>query len=43
MKIEDEDQAVKLLSSLPKSYEHFEDVMLYRRMQTLIVEEVNAD
>ena len=42
VKIEDEDQAVKLLSSLPKSYEHFVDAILYGRMQTLTMEEVKA-
>ena len=42
VKIEDEDQAVTLLSSLPKSYEHFVDAMLYRPMQTLTMEEVKA-
>ena len=42
VKIKDENQAVKLLSSLPKSYEHFIDAMLYGRMQTLTMEEVKA-
>ena len=35
VKIEDEDQAVKLLSSLPKSYEQFVYSMLHGRIQTL--------
>ena len=42
VKIKDEDQAIKLLSSLPNSYENFMDVMLYGRMQTLTMEEVKA-
>ena len=42
VKIEDKDQVVKLLSSLPKSYEHFVDVMMYGRMQTLTMDEVKA-
>ena len=42
VKIEDEDQAVKLLSSLPKSYKYFVNAMLYGRMQTLTMEEVKA-
>ena len=42
VKIEDKDQSIKLLSSLPKSYELFLDAMLYGGMQTLIMEEVNA-
>ncbi|PON77883.1 hypothetical protein PanWU01x14_022370 [Parasponia andersonii] len=42
VKIDDEDQAVKLLSSLPKSYEHFVDAMLYGREQKLTLEEVQS-
>lgn len=39
--MEEEDQAIILLSSLPKTYEHFVDTMLYGK-QTMTLSEVNA-
>ena len=39
--IEEEDQAIIMLSSLPKLYEHFVDTILYRK-DTLTISEVKA-
>lgn len=39
IKIEEYDQAIMLLSSLPKQYEHFLDTMFYEK-QTLTMAEV---
>lgn len=41
MKIDQEAQAILLLSSLPKAYEHFVDTMLYRN-DTITIDEVRA-
>lgn len=37
--LEDEDRALILLSSLPNSYEHFVDILLYGR-QTLTLKDI---
>lgn len=37
--LEDEDRALILLSSLPDSYEHFVDILLYGR-QTLTLKDI---
>ena len=39
--LEDEDKALLLISSLPKSYEHFIDALMYGR-QTLSLDEVKS-
>lgn len=40
--LEDEDKALLLLNAIPKKYEHFKDVMLYGRDQTITLEEVQS-
>lgn len=42
MKLEDEVKALMLLSSIPKCYEHFKDAMVYKREQTISLEEVQS-
>ena len=41
VKIEEEDQAILLLNSLPKDYEYFVDTMMYGK-QTLTMTKVKA-
>lgn len=40
MTLDDEDRALMLLNSIPRSYEHFKDAMIYGREQTISLEEV---
>lgn len=42
VKLEDEDKALILLNALPMSNEYFNDVMLYGRNQTIILEKVQS-
>ncbi|RDX92511.1 hypothetical protein CR513_25347, partial [Mucuna pruriens] len=41
VKLEDEDKSLKLLSVLPSSYEHFKDVILFGRDQTIALIKYN--
>jgi len=40
--MEDEEKALMLLNELLSNYEHFKDVMLFRRDQTITLEEVQS-
>ncbi|WVZ00077.1 hypothetical protein V8G54_026146 [Vigna mungo] len=40
VKLEDEDKAVILLNALPRTFEHFRDVLLYGKDQVITLEEV---
>ncbi|XP_020600365.1 SWI/SNF complex subunit SWI3D [Phalaenopsis equestris] len=42
VKMDDEDKTLLLLNSIPKSYEHFKDVMLYGRTQTIFLEDAQS-
>ena len=42
MKIDDEDKALLLLSSLPRSFEHFKDALLYGKEGTITLDEVQT-
>lgn len=42
IKLEEEDKALILLNSLPRSYENFRDAMLYGREQSISLEEVQS-
>ena len=43
VKIEDEDKAVLLVVSLPPSYKHFKEIMLYSSSETLSYEDVKSN
>jgi len=42
VKIEDEDKAIMLVVSLPSSYKHFKEILLYSNNDTLSFEDVKA-
>ena len=43
MKIKDEDKAILLVVSLPPSYKHFKEIMLYSNSNTISVEDVKSN
>ena len=42
VKIEDEDKAILLVVSLPPSYKHFKEIMLYSNSNTISFEDVKS-
>lgn len=40
--LEDEDKALILLNSIPRSYEHFKDAVIYGRDQSITLEEMQS-
>ena len=42
VKLEDEDKAILLVVSLPSSYKHFKEILLYSNNETLSFEDVKA-
>ena len=43
VKIDDEDKAILLVVSLPPSYKHFKEIMLYSNSDTISFEDVKAN
>ena len=43
VKIDDEDKAILLVVSLPSSYKHFKEIMLYSNSDTISFEDVKAN
>ena len=43
VKIEDEDKAILLVVSLPPSYKHFKEIMLYSNSNTISFEDVKSN
>lgn len=43
IKIEDEDKAVLLIVSLPRTYKHFKEIMLYGNRETISLEDVKSN
>jgi len=43
VKVEDEDKAILLVVSLPPSYKHFKEIMLYSNSYTISFEDVKSN
>ena len=43
VKIEDEDKAILLVVSLPRSYKYFKEIMLYSNFDTISFEDVKSN
>jgi len=42
VKLKDEDKALLFLNALPKKYKHFEDILLFRKEETITLDEVQT-